>query len=240
MITVLCLPGTSETSLDDVDTTPSGMCKNVTDQLDPARFTCVELPYSASYGYPDAYGDSRDQAVAAVLEYVADHPTEKIVLLGYSQGAVVVGRASNLLRKAGNTQIVGVGLIADGERHRDQGRRTNGYGIVKERYVTDDRWPVWTMVADGDPICNLPKDNALRWIGDMSEFMGRDLRRWFLDLSMKTTSRGFQEWNGLNPAAWFGAVEYAQNYLTRGRHTVAYVKDGHCDELAAYINTVEE
>lgn len=240
MITVLILPGTGETSETDVDTTPSGMSKNVTDQLDPARFVGVELPYAASYGYPDPYGDSRDQAVDAVIAYVEAHPDDKFILLGYSQGAAVVGRASNLLRKAGNTQILGVGLIADPERHRDQGRRTNGYGIVGERYVTDDRWPVWTMVADGDPICNLPHDNALRWVADMSEFMGRDLRRWVLTAANKAAARAFQEWNGLNPAAWFGAIEYGKNYLFKGRHTIAYVKDGHCDELAAYINTVEE
>lgn len=239
MITVLCLPGTSETDLSDVDTTPSGMLKNITDLLDPARFTAVELPYNASYGYPEPYGDSRDQAVNAVVDWCIAHDGP-IVLLGYSQGAVVCGDAANRLRQNAAVELVGVALLADGCRHRDQGRKTNGYGIAGERYVFDDRYPVWQIVADGDPICNLPKDNALRWIADATEYMGRDLRKWFQNMLKKAQARQFQEWNGLNLASWIWAIGYARGYLVDGRHTWHYVADGHCAELAALINTLEE
>src|SRR6478735_1821510 len=95
-IKVLCVPGTSETHKGDTSTAVSGMIKNITDQLDPEIFEPIWFPYDASYGYPEPYGDSRDQAVEAVFEYVLARPGDEFVLIGYSQGTVIVGDVSNL------------------------------------------------------------------------------------------------------------------------------------------------
>ena len=236
-VKVLCLPGTSETHEGDTSTVASGMLKNITDQLDPAIFEIVWFPYDASYGYPETYGDSRDQAVEAVFEYVLARPGDEFVLLGYSQGAVIVGDVSNLLLNTG-AKVLGVCAVADGIRHAGQGRKTPGYGIAGQRWIYDTKWPVWQIVADGDPICNLPKNNPLRPLAGITEYMSKDLRRWFLDLQRKLTVGGIQPWNFLDMQSWIMGAAYLRGYLWDKRHTDHYVWDGHCDEAAALIKTV--
>ena len=237
-VKVLVVPGTSETHEGDTSTVVSGLLKNVTDQLDPAIFESVWFPYDASYGYPEPYGDSRDQAVDAVVDYIVARPDDEFVLLGYSQGAVVVGDAANRLKLTNAVKILGVCAVADGLRHAGQGRKTPGYGIAGQRWIDNTRWPVWQIVADGDPICNLPKNNPLRPLAGITEFMGMDLRRWMLDLQRKLNSGGIQPWNFLDMQSWIMGAAYLRGYLWDGKHTRAYVLDGHTDEAAALIKTV--
>jgi hypothetical protein len=75
---------------------------------------------------PAAYLAGLEQGVAAVRtelrERAAQCPDERIVLAGYSQGAMVMHRAVQDLAAAGDTAVLartdGVVLIADGDRRR--------------------------------------------------------------------------------------------------------------------------
>lgn len=152
----------------------------------------------------------------------ADGP---VVLLGYSQGAAIVGNVANELKEwAHVTDVRGVGLIADPYRSRDQYQPhpyiPEGFGICGERFIDAD-FPVWSVVAQGDPIAGLPAGNPLRTLADWTNYLCiKNPIAWVRDVYADVKEKRMQTW--WNVAEWMklaSALNFAAGYLAEGRHT---------------------
>ncbi|MCG5434060.1 cutinase family protein [Mycobacterium sp. MYCO198283] len=109
--------------------------------------------------------------------YTAQCPTSKVVLAGYSQGAMVVHR--NLYALAGDPQLAAALLVADGDRlpgdttidlGSTAGKPTAGKGVAQEHYIlaSTNTAPLppavgarTVSVCDvGDPVCDYNPDTT--------------------------------------------------------------------------------
>lgn len=243
MITVLCVVGTGETWPGDVRTAVPGLLADLAAGLDPARFIAKQVPYPARYGAGESYIESRTRGEQNLLAATWRDPNP-VIWVGYSQGAAVVGNAAAALPNNRHLDVRGIGLVADPARYRRQafGPNPGGYGITGERFVDDALRPVWSLAAAGDPICALPEGSALRSIADATQFMSTDdPDGWVRDLLTRTRGEQWQRWwDRPNWREWGGAGGWAANYLVGGRHTRAYLEDGHIARLTAAINAVTE
>lgn len=141
------------------------MCTNVTRLLDKSVFDVREVNYNAfvqtGYQIP----------LRSFNSWMTDNKngTKPWMGLGYSLGAVLMGDHVGTLNLS---MCKGVGLIADGRRHRMQyygPRRPAGWGIAGERLVGNGKYPVWSMTEPNDSISELPGDNGLR---NLAPFLG--------------------------------------------------------------------
>lgn len=242
-VQVLLVPGTSETNLVDTDNTPNGLLKTVSDRLDQEKFFCKEVIYAAVYGTDGMnYIQSRQTGIDMLIHETQtyDGPT---IWIGYSQGADSVGEASKLIPELG-LNVIFIGLVADPARHPDQNvliepHPAGSYGITGQRLVQAS-CPVWTAAATGDPICALPEGNPLRSVADGTKFMSSNFISWFLmTLKLCQESQAQRWWDLGNWKTWGGAIAYARGYLFDGRHTRAYVDEGHTLALAIKINQLD-
>lgn len=253
MITVLCVGGTGETSTTDIRTEVTGQLSNLIRLLDPERFRGVWVPYPGAYGWPMSYAESVKVGAANVVRAVAAAQGQ-VMIVGYSQGAVVVKAAVNDIaagRMALRSKLVGVGLVADPTRPRDQRTGWGGevgywdtgtYGIAGEEHVILQQTglPVWTIVAPTDPITDLPAGNALRSLFDLSEFASLNGSAWAESLIARAKSRQWQRWWSIeNWQTWGGVIAYLRGYLIDGRHTLDYVRGGHLQRLASIMQAVK-
>lgn len=235
MIDVLILPGTGHGRTGD------GISQAFADALDPTRFAPRMIAYAAAYGGLDMpYAESRYTGRRALLEAITGY--RPFVLAGYSQGAGIAGNlAVEIVQNMPGVcadHLVGCALIADpyrpmlaGMPHRPP---APGYGIAGQRHVPG---PVWWAAADGDPITALPAGNPLRSVADLTEWWSlagpAEIARWGADLVEKCRTGAFQRWWSLeNWRTWNGAMAYARGYLLDGRHTTAYIDEGHVQALA--------
>lgn len=241
-IDVLVVGGTGESFPGDTRTEVTGLLKNITDQLDPTRFRPIWVNYPASYGHPMSYAASKAVGKANLTRAIEDTPNPAI-LIGYSQGACIVGDLAAELHKHPHLDVRGVGLVADPERHEGQyfGPRPGGYGVAGSRFVDNTDRPVWSVAAMGDTISALPVGNPIRMIADLTAFMDfTDPTEWGRQLLERAKAGQWQHWwDWRNWRTWAGAIAYARGYLIDGRHTTAYINDGHLDRLAAAINATE-
>ncbi|MGI5223258.1 hypothetical protein [Nocardia sp. CA-290969] len=243
MIDVLLLPGTGYPRGGD------GVCEGFAAALDRRRFRPQIVSYPAEFGWDGApYADSREAGRAALDGAVAR--SERCVLAGYSQGAVIAGDYArdyelHLQRGIAGGRIAGVALIADGRRPRGAGTPgmpvATGYGIVDQRPIEGHSFPVFWAAAEGDGITSLPAGNPLRTVADLAE--------WFsirsLADSAKWVAKGFDRirrgqmqpwWKLEHHRDWDGAAAYLRGYLWDGRHTTDYTRHGHVQALANAIN----
>lgn len=238
-VDVLCLPGTFM---------PHGepMSDTFMASLDQGRFNPVYVEYPADYGDPVPYADSRQAgydnlSAAAGLRY-----PDPVWVYGYSQGAWGAGKlADDAARGLANVNIAGVALMADPMRPAGVplvSGTAGGYGIGGQRTIDAAMTAFWAAVAD-DPITSLPGGNPLRLIPDISEYWSLSSEaavvRWLGSLIEVAVQRKLQPWWTIDHwRDWPGAIEWALNYLIRGRHTTAYIDEGHAAALAAAVNAV--
>lgn len=160
------------------------MLGHVVGELD-GRFAARWIGYPSSYGPVPfgtglSYADSVTLGVDALLRAVADTPGP-VMLLGYSQGAVVVRRMLGLVADGSlhAPHIVAAGLISDPHRPEGTDPRCDGYGVAgRGPYVPESVEVLWVSNPD-DVICNASGDSFVRDLADATESLAvRDLKRW--------------------------------------------------------------
>ncbi|AYF77155.1 PE-PPE domain-containing protein [Nocardia yunnanensis] len=210
------------------------------DTLDPNRFQARHIPYPADYGQQVTYAASVAAGRVALINAIEASPNP-VILAGYSQGA---GIAGDIARDWGygtypHLDIRGAALIADPSRPaglNTTGPDPGGYGISGERRI--DGMPVLWAAAVGDPITALPEGSALRTIADLSAYWTlKDPVVWARSvIDVASQNRAQRWWNIKNWASWTGVIREAYSYLQGGRHTDAYVTEGHSVRLAEAVN----
>lgn len=231
-ITVLIVPGTNE-HRSKPDLLTQGMCARVLERLPQDRFVGRVVSYPADYGLEINYALSVAAGEAALEQAIRTTPGPK-VLVGYSQGAAVVGNVAARLRSVdGGGEILAVGLISDPARHRAQHRPlpipVEGYGCTGERLI-DERQvtvygtytKVYQLAAQGDPICSLPAGNPLRSIADLTDRMAlNDFGGWWKDIIADFRHRRMQRWWSLrNWRTWGGAIAFSRGMVSDRRHFI--------------------
>ena len=138
------VPGTWESSLQDNPLNPmqfpNALLHNATttlsQQFPPPRLQTYTTPYTAQFHNPLAgdnqmsYNDSRAEGRRATVQELTDMnnkcPLTSYVLMGFSQGAVIIGDiASEIGNGSGPVDddlVLGVTLIADGRREQGVGK----------------------------------------------------------------------------------------------------------------------
>lgn len=152
----------------------------ITDLL-PSDWTFLENPWLAQYGpagekregtvpFLDAVHRGSDDLTAMVRDAIA--ADKRVVLLGYSGGAVVVHRTLDQLSTEERGDIAAVGFVSDPEQPRDVTGSTGRYGIRGESpaYGIPARW-----AADPDDgICLCPDNSPLRLLAQWTPDVGLD------------------------------------------------------------------
>ncbi|GAC49764.1 PE-PPE domain-containing protein [Gordonia aichiensis] len=210
-ITVLAVGGTGESYQGDSRTTVTGMLAAVTADLDE-RFVPRWVGYPASYGPATgkggiSYADSVAQGVRSLRRAVEDS-AGPVMIVGYSQGAVVVRHCVHELERDGDSsvdRILGLGFVADPHQPPGVVSRCAGWGVAGEGPPLPDRIPAWWVGAPTDMICNAEPDSLIRDIADLTgslEFH-RPLR-WIHDMLVVVRDNAFQNAarTSLRPAQW--------------------------------------
>jgi len=230
MIDVLWLAGTFNPQ-------GEGISDDFLKRLDPKRFRYryVTDGYFADYGKVVSYAESARLGELA-LDRAVRECRGAVVVGGYSQGAAIAGNyAANW---ADPRQVLGCALIADPLRDGSQptvNPNPGGYGIGGQRRIHSVK--TLTVAAWGDPITSLPAGNYLRSIADFSEFMGRDVNAWAVNVLSKIVKGQLQPWwRWSNRRDWAEAGRWLRGYTTDSRHTAAYVTEGLTRQLADAVN----
>ncbi len=143
-VLLINVPGTWESSPQDNPLNPmqfpNALLHNVTvtlgQQFPPSRLQMYTTPYTAQFHNPlsadtqMSYNDSRAEGTRATVQEMTDMnnkcPLTSYVLVGFSQGAVIVGDiASDIGNGRGPVDddlVLGVTLIADGRRQQGVGK----------------------------------------------------------------------------------------------------------------------
>lgn len=219
-----------------------GISDDFLKRLDPKRFRYRYVPYPADYGRAMSYAESVKAGERALLNAVTACPGA-VVIGGYSQGAAIAGNVGTQIHPK-SAKVIACVLIADPLR---QGLRATvnpkpeGYGIGGEREIP---MVVKQVAAWGDPITSLPAGNYLRTVADFSEFMGRDVNAWAVNVLSKVVKGQLQPWwRWNNRRDWAEAGRWLNGYRPQsktnpggGRHTNAYVTEGLTRQLADAVN----
>ncbi|KZM72276.1 PE-PPE domain-containing protein [Nocardia terpenica] len=215
-------------------------------RLDPELFNYQYVPYPATYGGLDLpYTYSVEQGRQALVNAIHAAPNP-VLLAGYSQGAGIAGDVAATIRREpfSGLEVVGVALIADPLRPPGWGSvGINGYGIAGQRPISN--MPAWWAVADRDPITALPEGSALRSLADFTGYWGmssvESCARWGQSIIDTAAQQRYQRW--WSPGNWretADVIGQANAYLFEGRHTGAYIAEGHCERLAEQVNRYAE
>lgn len=230
MIDVLWLAGTFNPN-------GEGISGDFLKRLDTKRLRHRYVSYPADYGRVVSYGESTRLGELALDRAVRECPGA-VVVGGYSQGATIAGNYAARMAEAKPRKVIGCALIADPMRDGSQpcvGGNPDGYGIGGARRIEGVK--SFRVAAWGDPITSLPAGNYLRTVADFSEFMGRDVNAWAVNVLSKIVKGQMQPWwRWSNRRDWAEAGRWLRGYTTDGRHTDAYVREGLTEQLAAAVN----
>lgn len=246
---VVLVRGTSE---------PMGGAHNmltyVASQLDRSKYRVVgDLSFPASVGPVapggNVLGSSENESVEIGVDNLVqliESCENRVAVLGYSLGAVVVSRF-NEAQSAGKyadcevafTATVANPLRCEGDSI-DPGSR--GFGINGQHGQFPAR-PHFEVANEFDAITSCPADSPLRNLADvMSAFSFAEVGGWTEDLIDRLLR---SRWQPGDPTWWLHPVrtwqrynEAAQDvvgYLT-GQHSARYITGGYCDRLAAVLN----
>jgi cutinase len=144
----------------------------------PAAPVPLEGGIGGWLGFLDSVGDGVDSTANQFAAYTAQCPDTKVVLAGYSQGAMVIHR--NLYKLADDPHVAGALLIADGDRLPkdttvDMGSTavtpTKGMGVAQDHsfLAKTNTSPLppeigarTVSVCDvGDPVCDYTSDTTM-------------------------------------------------------------------------------
>jgi len=196
-VLVLAVGGTGESYPGDERTAVTGMLAAVTDALDE-RFVGRWVPYPASYGpSPDREGISYLDSVALGVERLSAEIAAArvpVMLIGYSQGAVVIRTAlagpggAELARK-----VSAVGLVADPHQPPGAVPGADGWGVAGPGPDLPAGLPVFWVGADDDVICNASPDSLVRDIADLTPSLSLlQPRHWLGDAAARIRSGRMQ------------------------------------------------
>ncbi|MFT4127679.1 MAG: PE-PPE domain-containing protein [Gordonia sp. (in: high G+C Gram-positive bacteria)] len=178
-VTVLAVGGTGESAADDRRTEVTGLLAQVTAELDN-RFRPVWVGYPASYGPAPhlrgmSYADSVDEGVARLGRAIAA-TTGTVVLIGYSQGAVVVRRlladlAADPSQSAALARVAAAGFVADPHQPPGAVPGCSGWGVAGAGPRLPRGLAAHWVGAPEDMICNATRDSLIRDIADLTGAM---------------------------------------------------------------------
>lgn len=176
-ITVLVVGGTGETFAGDTRLEVSGLLRAVTDELDE-RFECRWVGYPASYGpTPRTRGISYERSVEVGVESLCRAlaaTSGRVMLIGYSQGAVVIRTALRRLADEGARdldRVLGIGLVADPHQPPGVVPGCAGWGVAGPGVPLPERIPTFWVGDPDDVICNASPDSLIRDIADLTSAM---------------------------------------------------------------------
>lgn len=216
-VTVLAVGGTGESFDGDTRTEVTGMLAAVTDELDD-RFRCRWVPYPASYGpSPRLAGDDYQTSVAvgvralraAMATARAADPAGALMLIGYSQGAVVIrtllADASAASEKALLDSVAAVGFVADPHQPPGVVAGCDGWGVAGPGPALPSSIPACWVGTPGDVICNASPDSLIRDLADLSAvFSVRGLGRWAGEVYTRVRAAELQNaaLTAISPRQW--------------------------------------
>ncbi|WP_020107229.1 PE-PPE domain-containing protein [Nocardia sp. 348MFTsu5.1] len=206
VVTVLVVGGTGESYAGDTRQRVGGLLAEVTGRLDE-RFDCQWVGYPASYGpVPDLAGMSYLDSVRAGVANLRDRLVATpgpVMLIGYSQGAVVI---RNLLAdRKSSRAVVAVGFVADPHQPPGVVAGCDGFGLAGEGPAIPTDVPVMWIADPADVICNASRDSLLRDFADLTAAMSiRDVRGWFRNLWQVLRGNDFQNATrtSISPRQW--------------------------------------
>jgi hypothetical protein len=211
--------------------------------LGTIRFRPRMVAYPADYGQQISYAASKATGMRELARAVAES-SNRVLVVGYSQGA---GIAGDFAAEVGTgfypslrAKVVACALIADPLRpHRATvGADPGGYGILGQRPVKGV--PTYWAAAAGDPITALSAGSPLRGVADVTEYWSLAspvaFMRWGQSLVDVASRRSWQRWwVKSNRHELADTVGWTRGYLVDGRHSNAYVTEGHCEMLAKTV-----
>lgn len=228
-ITVLSVRGTGEHP-------GANLLKNVTKQLDPARFRVIEVAYPATIGPVGGRpGDPSEmesvrRGVSELERHTAEAPG-KVVTIGFSLGGVLTTEHLSRTDNPNNRKVVMSGNIANPRRRagKSYGLPSFGEGIFG-RPINDPRQ--WAEIANpGDVMTSMPADSPLRLGSDLIQWMSlSDPLRWATDVIAKLPAVQAQLLGAdgrrlFDPRFWQSfpeAINLLNGYARGGTHTTAY------------------
>lgn len=186
-VTVVAVPGTTETNPNANPRVPAGMLQKVVEPLKkaarPRLVSGFYVPYPADIigGSNDALGYSFsrrtgvDNAVKAIQAQSTKCPSTRFLITGYSQGAHVAGDLGSSIGTGQSPiradKIIGIALLADPAQAPQgeptlgltapavgfAGSRPGGFGVLTDR--------VLSVCDPGDFYCNAPQSPTIKLIG---------------------------------------------------------------------------
>ncbi|MFE3261082.1 hypothetical protein [Nocardia sp. NPDC059229] len=183
---------------------------------------------------------SRSIVKAAVVREV-HRSVRPLILVGYAQGAAVVGDVASEFG-GGGSPIAACALISDPFRPRGHavGNDPGGYGILGEREI--DEVPAYWAAARGDLTTALAPGSSLRMVPELFEYFDLSTDEAVIDWRGRLVDASIREQLARYPAArrlWHskrGEYFMATASLLTGPHETNYVRLGHVERLAQTIN----
>lgn len=226
-ITVLVVGGTGESDAQDRRVTVTGLLAGVTAALDD-RFAPRWVGYPASYGPAThstgmSYEDSVAEGVRR-LSAAADQTAGRIVMIGYSQGAVVIRRyLHEAAAQRSLASLVAVGFVADPHQPPGVLAGCDGWGVAGPGPALPQGIPAWWVGIADDVICNAGDDSLIRDIADLTGSMTFAApRAWMRQMGsvLRTNSMQNAGRTAFRPAQWrrdtarlWSAWREARSYL---------------------------
>ncbi|UJE15697.1 lysin B [Gordonia phage Ligma] len=195
------------------------------------------VDYPAKFGPVTGAGDiSMEASVGVGVENLAAAveatPETRVIVGGYSQGAIVAVRfVTDVLPHRDDLIVIGLATLGDPYSPVHDGRS----GIAGARAVMN--LPRFTYWAAGDPIGDLPLGSPMRGLADLGAWMSvrspEDGKKWAADVAAKAAQRRLQSWWA--PWRWADLASvgwYVGNYLGTA-HTTDYISKGLVDKLVS-------
>ncbi|MFW0796408.1 PE-PPE domain-containing protein [Gordonia sp. CPCC 205515] len=198
-VTVLVVGGTGESFAGDDRTTVTGMLAAVTDCLDD-RFAARWVGYPASYGpTPQLDGVSYRQSLTVGERHLRDALRATIgpvMLIGYSQGAVVIRAVLHDLWRSGDPmlrRVLAAGFVADPHQPPGVVDGCDGWGVAGPGPDLPPGLATYWVGAADDVICNAGADSLVRDIADLTASMALQRpREWAQQLWTLVRHNAFQ------------------------------------------------